>query len=255
MVYLWAYSMVLVGLVAWLPGLIERAGARLARAFSGIGVLLWPALLLVLWRVLLVGRFPSTHALVDDGYNHALYGSVFLLGFLLARHDSVWESLRARRWLALGLAAASYAFVAWYFAAHFNTAPSDVLRTVQRVIYAVNQWTALAAVLGFARQWAPGDSPARRYLTAAVFPFYILHQTVIVVLAHGLKPLALAPAVEGPLLVAATFAACFAGFELVRRVRWLRPLFGLPLQERQPRASMVHTASTTPRANPPLTTT
>src|SRR5205085_2330716 len=85
----------------------------------------------------------------------------------------------------------------------FNTAPSDVLRTVQRVIYAVNQWTALAAVLGFTRQWAPGDSPARRYLTAAVFPFYILHQTVIVVLAHGLKPLALAPAVEGPLLVAA----------------------------------------------------
>ncbi|MFL6661881.1 MAG: acyltransferase family protein [Rhizobacter sp.] len=254
-VYLWAYSMVLVALVAWLPGLLERAGARLARAFSGIGVLLWPALLLVLWRVLLVGRFPSTHALIDDGYNHALYGSVFLLGFLLARHDAVWESLRARRWLALGLAAASYAFVAWYFAAHFNTAPSDAPRTVQRVIYAVNQWTALAAVLGFARQWAPGDSPARRYLTAAVFPFYILHQTVIVVLAHGLKPLALAPAVEGPLLVAATFAACFAGFELIRRVRWLRPLFGLPLQARQPRASTVHTASTTPRANPPLTTT
>jgi hypothetical protein len=98
---------------------------------------------------------------------------------------------------------------------------------VQRVIYAINQWTAITAVLGFARQWSPGDSPARRYLTEAIFPLYIVHQTAIVVLAHRLKPLGLAPAVEGPLLIAATFAICFASFEIVRRVAWLRPLFGL----------------------------
>ncbi|HEX6705164.1 MAG TPA: hypothetical protein VF169_10420, partial [Albitalea sp.] len=143
---------------------------------------------------------------------------------------------------------------------------SEALRMVQRVVYATNQWTAIAAVLGFARQWAPGDGPARRYLTEAVFPFYIVHQTVIVVAAHGLQRWGLAPAVEGPLLVLVTIAACFASFELVRRVRWLRPLFGLrsrltdepglhPGYERQPRASMGQTASTTPLLNPPRSTT
>src|SRR6266478_5059807 len=57
---------------------------------------------------------------------------------------------------------------------------------VQRVIHAIDQWTAIAAILGFVRQWSPGDSPARRYLTEAIFPFYIVHQTAIVVLAHRL---------------------------------------------------------------------
>jgi len=54
-----------------------------------------------------------------------------------------------------------------------------------------------------------------------------VHQTAIVLLAHFMKPLSLRPLVEGPLLVAATVAACFASFEIVRRVGWLRPLFGL----------------------------
>ena len=52
-----------------------------------------------------------------------------------------------------------------------------------------------------------------RYLTQAVFPLYILHQTVIVVLAHNLKPLGLAPGLEGPLLIAATFALCLLAYE------------------------------------------
>ena len=66
-----------------------------------------------------------------------------------------------------------------------------------------------------------------RYLTTAVFPFYILHQTVIVVLARSLKPLHIAPALEGPLLIGATFALCLLGYEIIRRVPLLRPLFGL----------------------------
>ena len=89
------------------------------------------------------------------------------------------------------------------------------------------QWAAIVAALGFARQWNPADSRARRYLTEAIFPFYIVHQTAIVLLAHFMKPLGLHPAVEGPLLVAATVATCFASFEIVRRVGWMRPLFGL----------------------------
>ena len=94
-------------------------------------------------------------------------------------------------------------------------------------LWGVMEWSAIAAILGYARACNPKDSPLLRYLTAAVFPFYILHQTVIVVLAHNLQPLGLRPLVEGPLLVLATFALSFAGFEAVRRVRWLRPLFGL----------------------------
>jgi len=56
---------------------------------------------------------------------------------------------------------------------------------------------------------------------------YILHQTVIVVVAHALKPSNLYPPVEGVVLVLVTVATCFLGYEAIRRVRLLRPLFGL----------------------------
>jgi peptidoglycan/LPS O-acetylase OafA/YrhL len=71
------------------------------------------------------------------------------------------------------------------------------------------------------------DNAARRYLTAAIFPVYILHQTVIIVLAHALQPANMAPPVEGLLLVATTAAACFMAYEVIRRVRPLQPLFGV----------------------------
>ena len=56
---------------------------------------------------------------------------------------------------------------------------------------------------------------------------YILPQTVIVVVAHALKPSHLYPPIEGVLLVLVTAATCFLSYEAIRRVRLLRPLFGL----------------------------
>src|SRR5690606_41724431 len=93
--------------------------------------------------------------------------------------------------------------------------------------------------LGFARRIAPGDSPALRYLSRAIFPVYILHQTVIVLLAVQFRPLQLDPRLEGPLLAALTFALCLAGYESIRRVPVLRPLLGLKYRDAdaKPRAA------------------
>src|SRR3546814_14301905 len=97
--------------------------------------------------------------------------------------------MRALRWTALWLALASYAFLAWYMGRYSGTdLPPDALRLFQRATWGLNQWPAIVAVLGFARRLAPGDSPALRYLTAAVFPIYILHPTSLVVFAHHLTP-------------------------------------------------------------------
>lgn len=229
--YLWAYTVVLCALRWLAPRALERAGAALAgRLTRGPALLLWPALLLVAVRVALVGRFESTHALVDDWYNHAQYLPLFLLGYMVAMSQPVWDHFAALRGPATGLALAAYAFIAWYFGSYGEATPPEALRQVQRVAWGVQQWASIVAIVGWAAHWAPGDSRARRYLTQAVFPVYILHQTVIVVLAHHLKPAGLQPAIEGPLLVVATFALCFAAFELIRRVRWLRPLFGVRMQ-------------------------
>src|SRR5690606_32124192 len=208
--YLWAYTVALWLLLRIAPRVMERAGARLdALLASGPAALLLPALCLAVAKLLLAGRFGSTHALVHDWYSHAQYFPVFLLGFLLARAKGSWG------------------VIACYFRIYAEADPPQALRAAVRGLWGLDQWCAIVAILGFARRLAPGDSPALRYLSQAVFPVYILHQTIIVVLAWHLRPLALPPPLEGLLLVALTLVLAFAGYELVRRVPLLRPLFGL----------------------------
>lgn len=229
--YLWVYTVVAWALLRHAPRVMSRTGEWLAARLSGAGVLLWPALLLAVARMALVGRFESTHALVDDWYNHAQYLPLFLLGALIATRDDVWNTLQRQRWWSLALAVAGYAFIVWYFFGSGyddeGTPPPDALRMLQRAVWAMFQWSTIAAILGFARGIAFRDTATLRYLREAVFPVYILHQTITVVLAHNLQRFGIDPVIEGPLLVMATFGLSFAGFEIVRRVRWLRPLFGL----------------------------
>jgi hypothetical protein len=247
--YLWVYSLVLWAGVRLAPKAIEASAAFLGQQLQGVAVLVVPVAVLALIRIALVARFPSTHAMKGDWFNHAQYGAVFLLGFLLAHQAAVWEAMRRLRWWSLGIAIASYLFIVWVY--DQQAGPHDLspwLRHLQRTVYAADQWCAIAAILGFARQWAPGDSAARRYLTEAVFPFYIVHQTAIVVMVHHLKPAGLPPVVEGPLLMLATIAVCLATFEIVRRLAWLRPLFGLSpaRQPQRPRGESVPAALNDP---------
>ena len=90
MVYLWVYTMAL-GVrgdgwpLAWSAG--SSAGWR--RLLSGAWLLVVPPLAFAAYRLVLLPNFPSTHALFGDWYNHALFATVFLLGFLLAQRKAV----------------------------------------------------------------------------------------------------------------------------------------------------------------------
>jgi hypothetical protein len=192
-------------------------------------VLLVPIAYLAAARMLLAIRFPSTHALVDDWYNHAVYLPMFLLGFALAGTRAPWQTIERLRWHAFGFAVLGWVFLCiWHgLDATDSLPPGMAVRRGWQVIFSAQIWLAIVAVLGFARRHLNRDSAARRYLTTAVFPVYILHQTVIVVAAHALKPVRLDPLLEGVVLVLITAALCFLGYEVIRRVALLRPLFGL----------------------------
>jgi hypothetical protein len=228
--YLWVYTVVLYIGVRAIPTSVKWLRRVADQKLSGIGVLLWPILFLSIARISLIRLYPPNHALVADWYNHATYGMTFLLGFTLAGTRAPWIAIERSRWIALGLAILGWAFIAAYTGFYDDDlapTPSQALILLQRVVYSVEQWLAIVAVLGFARRHLVHDNAARRYLTTAIFPVYILHQTVIVVVAHALKSAHLSPAVEGPLLVTVTAAACFLGYEVIRRIRLLRPVFGL----------------------------
>ena len=101
------------------------------------------------------------------------------------------------------------------------------LRLYAGFAYGFHQWLCIVAVLGFARRWLNRDSTARRYLTDAIFPYYIVHQTAIIMIAHALHGEGLPAWLEAGIVISGTAAACVVTYEIVRRITILRPLFGL----------------------------
>jgi peptidoglycan/LPS O-acetylase OafA/YrhL len=108
-------------------------------------------------------------------------------------------------------------------------------------------WTTLLSILGFARALVVQQKRWLAYAQERAYPFYILHQTVIIVV--GWKLLPLAPLAIGPwtrflLVLTVSFVATCALCEIVGNVRVLRPLFGMP----PPRAQRTRTTDCLPEA-------
>ncbi|MBD3728968.1 MAG: acyltransferase family protein [Sphingomonadales bacterium] len=227
--YLWAYTVVLAGLLM-LPGR-WRAWAR--ATFDR--VLGHPAMLLVLplaW-LLLVGLvlFPGredTHGLLDDGGAHLRYLPVFLFGFALLRAGRVWDAIR-RSWRpALVLAMAAYAIVAAIELRYPGNTPAPAaLVPVFVAARLANGWWMVVAAIGIADRFWNRDHRWRATLNEAVFPFYMIHQTIIVVVAWWCLRAGMPNGASFPLLVAATVAGCWLFYRIGRAVPGLRLLIGL----------------------------
>ncbi|MCC2970328.1 acyltransferase family protein [Massilia sp. IC2-476] len=227
--YLWIYTMLLGGLVAALGPRFDAVAARIGSWLTGWRIVALPAAVLAIARVALVEHFPTNHSVVGDWYNHAMSFIPFLLGALVARVPGFWARLVPLRWHALGIAATGWALLVMWIAAYEVVAPPVMasLRPFVYAMYALQAWCAMVAACGFAARHLDRDGPARRYLNEAIFPVYILHQTLIVTMAHAMQPLRIAPGLEALLLVLLTLTLSFGIFEVVRRVGLLRPLFGL----------------------------
>ncbi len=228
--YLWIYTLLLAALVLVLDTRFDSVAKRVASWLAGWKLIVLPVIVLTLARVLLQKKFPTTHALVDDWCNHAVSFFMFMLGAFAARDRAFWQRVSDLRWAGLGISVLCWSALTVYF-----SLPDAVKQSPQMafaswllpVVYPLFMWTPLVAAFGFAQRYLLNDGPARRYLTQAVFTVYIVHQTLIVSIAHLIKPADLAPPLEAALLIAATLCISFGIFEVVRRFALLRPLFGL----------------------------
>ena len=238
LVYLWAYSMLLA---LMLPLLRTGPGRRLADSglapgrWRGVGLVLLPAAYLLVCLYWLAPRFPSTHSLFDDWANHAQYLPVFLFGAAVARAQGFWEELLRlrRRLLALALTSiAVYLGLRWLGrtltpeqAAAF---PDWNWRAISDGAHVLYRWTALLSILGYGYRYLNRPYGWLPYANQAVYPWYILHQSLIVPLAFVLGALALPGWLEFGLVLGGTVLGCALLHEFViRRLRWLRPLFGI----------------------------
>jgi len=138
--------------------------------------------------------------------------------------------LNRRLWLGLALLCYSLIIAerhdVFAVSAQFDT--SVWVKTLFGVVLIANHWLWLLLVLGYAGAYlAKTNSPLLRYCNDAVLPWYILHQTLIILFASWLKPLAIPAIAEFALLLILTVAGCWLGYEVIRRSALLSWCFGL----------------------------
>jgi hypothetical protein len=234
-VYLFVYSLLLAPLFPILRALADsqpmlRLGRFLAHnAATSIVLLLLPLVPLLAIRFSLVPSFPTTHDLVNDWANHAQSLTMVLLGYVMAKNEGVWRAVDKLLPIVGTVTLASFAFLLWCYSDWDRIASNEVLVWIARIDRIVYTWAIILTLVGLARRFLKGDGPVRRYLTEAIFPYYILHQTIIVVAGYALTPVGLGAWSEFALLVAITVIGCAAGSEIVRRIPVLRPVMGLKL--------------------------
>jgi glucans biosynthesis protein C len=218
LLYLWLYTMVLFGILKFARDIADGLRLFADKALRGVFLLLIPIAMIVASRWWLFERFPATYAVVGDWYNHLVYLGMFFGGFIFATTPGLWDRCVSFRWEAL--------FLAGIFWIVLITAHSQGL--VEQVVMAVLQWCAIVAAIGFAKTHLNFDHPLREKLTAAVFPVYMFHQTVIIVSSQLLAPLNWPVLLEGPILVVLTFSLSGLGYLLVKRFSFLHSWFGIP---------------------------
>jgi surface polysaccharide O-acyltransferase-like enzyme len=101
------------------------------------------------------------------------------------------------------------------------------LRFVFSYIMVIYAWSFILALLGFGQRFLNRESPLLRYLTGAIFCYYVLHQTITVVAGYYLTEFQLGVVAESMLVLTVTVAGCVIGYELIRRVPYVRTLFGV----------------------------
>jgi peptidoglycan/LPS O-acetylase OafA/YrhL len=227
--FICAYTAVAVPLLAR-PAWTQALERGLEWTLSGWRLLALPALYLIVARAVLYYWFGLTNDLIGDWYNHAQSLAAFLFGFLAAGREAVWRDFERLRWVSLGLCATALPLAIIQSAHPGGGAFHEIPRNA---VYALDQWTTISAILGFGSRHLRGaTTPLLSYLNQAVFPCYLAHQSVLVIAVWLIRPAGLPAGVEALALVAVTFTASLAIYEVVRRIPAFRPLWGLKPQAR-----------------------
>jgi len=227
-VYLLAYTLLWGALlklprtwIATIAGAAERISAGPALLPLGIA-----AFFVV--RNFVSPGWSDSHLFVNDCSAHLSYFAAFLFGVLLRRSEPVRASTR-RWWKVAAIAAtAGWAYISWGEIAYPGFAPMPYpLGLLYRIARATEGWGAIVGLIGLADAHWNHDGKWRAMLAEAVFPFYIIHQTVIIVVGYWLLGTPTTGLERFLILVAATVGGCWAFYLIGRAIEPLRPLIGL----------------------------
>ena len=169
--------------------------------------------------------FPVTHALIDDWFTFISSLFLFFSGFvLISLGDTFWKAADQFKEKALIIGIMTFGIMIFYW----NIEDSVLVHFTEAFFKVLNIWLWILAIFGYGAKYLNKKSDLLTYANQAVYPFYILHQTVTVVLAYSLMDLDWGLGPKFLILSLGTFGISFLLYEfLIRRIAFIGPLFGL----------------------------
>ena len=234
--HLWFVAYVLVLTFVLLPCFLwartpsgeaaQSAAARIMGRFGLHWLMALPLGASILW---LAPLSHNANGLIGDWHGLVYNGVLLLYGGFIFGTPEMLAALNRQRILSLGIGVASYATL---YSTFFDGAvgalvlPAD--RPAYAVLSAVNTMAWLFTAIGFANRYLTLRPRFLGYASEAVYPFYMIHQTVTVIAVYWLLTYEVPPVEAFILAVLATFGVTWAIYAwLVQPVAFLRPLFGL----------------------------
>jgi len=181
-----------------------------------------PIIPLALIQVSLRERYPGIQNLVNDWANVGFYGLCFAIGFLLARSPVLEETVHAewRRALVVGTAA----MLALWLSVSQPVPPVKIVLALT----AVGGWCFVVGWLGAARRFLGTSNRALAWLSESAMPVYVLHQIVVVLIAHQIVALRAGIGVKFALLLVLGLGATAGLYQVaIRPFGSMRFFFGM----------------------------
>ncbi|MDP4265273.1 MAG: acyltransferase family protein [Bacteroidota bacterium] len=232
--YLLVYDIICAPLFAWL---ISAKGKLFLQKLSWLAkgkrvyLLMIPGVMIFAF---FAERFPETNNLVQD-YAYLPYWLCFLLaGFICIAWPGLMDSLERNRRSSFTAAFATL-LVLSYLRWNKQT-PWDIIipyridwRTyAYMAISAICAWGWVLTAVGYGKRYLNRKFRIMDYLNQAVYPFYILHQTVIVIIGYYVVRTTDVIAMKYIFTVILTFIISVSIYHLfIRPFAWARFLFGM----------------------------
>lgn len=195
---------------------------------KGVGLYLY-LIPLFFCRLYLEPYYPQTNGLFGDWFNLVNYCTLFFFGFLLiAAKDQFWQTVINSRKLYLVCGIIGFTGIVVLEKIIPDFIGKDLIYSFTKVF---NMWSWILAIMGYAATYFNKPTKWLNYANEAVYPFYILHQTVIIVLGYYLKYNDMGFFLKFSIMSLGTFGITWLIYEFgIRRYNIIRPLFGMKIK-------------------------
>lgn len=186
--YLFLYDLLFAPLFAWMAspksaGFKTKLGA-LAKG-KRVYLIMIPG---IIWFTLLVQKYPETNDLAHDGCFFVYWLLFLMAGFICIAQPKLMDSLERNRRFALTIGFLSLLllnYLRWNDFELWNVHSKNSWWIFGSLaLRPLVGWSWVLALVGYGKKYLNCKHKALNYLNQAVYPFYILHQTVIVVLTY-----------------------------------------------------------------------